>query len=458
MSRNTDQEYHQGDESEENSRLDLAVGVLEKKLDQRMSGGKEDMIKAQIMILNEDDYTGYAHVLIKEKGMSAVDALKAAERSLCSKLESSGNEYIKERCADIRGMTQNLIDIMTGNDIKYPETPCILVAEELSPSDISMMDPEMILGVITENGSPTSHVSVLAGNLGVPYIYGISGILGNVKHDDLVILDSDNGIVVDPPREKADEALARQAELLKKKKELKDTADVLRTRTKIYANIGGLSELEALTASGADGVGLVRSEFLFTGRKDAPSEDEQFEAYKSIVSAMSGREVVIRTMDIGSDKQAEWLPLPQEANPALGLRGLRVSLEHRELFQTQLKAIMRAAVYGNLKIMIPMVTSEWEIDAVVEEMKVSALELESREIPCRIPELGVMIETPAAVMIAPQLALKVSFFSIGTNDLAQYTLALDRESRGLDRYYDPMHEAVFKIQQKQRLQRKHLSL
>lgn len=446
IGRNIDLKYQQGDIEEENTRLDSAMGVLEKKLDQQINGDKADMIRAEIMILKEDDYTGYAHRLINDERLSAVDAIKAAEKSLCTKLESSGNEYIKERCSDIRGMTKNLIDIMSGNDVKHPVTPCIIVAEELSPSDISLIDPGMILGILTETGSPTSHVSVLAGSFGVPYLYGINGILENIKHDDFVILDSDNGMVtVDPPAEKAEEALARQADILKKKKESNDKDDAISTKMRIYANIGGINELQSLVSSGADGVGLVRSEFLFTGRKDEPSEDEQFEAYKSIVSAMNGKEVVIRTMDIGSDKQAEWLPLPEEANPALGLRGLRVSLEHRELFRKQLKALMRSAVFGNLKIMIPMVASEWEIDAVAEEIKIAASELESEKIPCRIPELGVMIETPAAVMIAPRLASKVRFFSIGTNDLTQYTLALDRESRGLDRYYDPLHEAVFKM-------------
>jgi glucose-specific phosphotransferase system IIA component len=250
---------------------------------------------------------------------------------------------------------------------------------------------------------------------------------------------------VNPPAEKIREAEARQAEIAEARERQRKQAAGRVTRTKICANISRAEEADGLPEKGADGIGLFRSELLFLNGAKAPTEEEQFEAYRHAAEAMEGRETVIRTMDIGSDKHAVWLEMPKEINPALGLRGLRVSLEHRELFRTQLRALLRAAVYGNIRIMIPMIASEWELDEVLREMQTAALELEQRREQYRIPEIGVMIETPAAVMIAPALAEKARFFSIGTNDLTQYTLAVDREARGMDRYCDPMHEAVIRM-------------
>ena len=446
-----------GSAQEECARLDAAVEELDRRLSARgdRAGRTEaQLIEAQRLILHDESFTGYARSLIMEGAadaaaqrqgfMDAVQALEKAKETLCEKLISSGNAYIMERCEDIRGMAGVLAGILSGSQAKLPGSPCILVGEELSPSDLTMVEPELILGILTETGSPTSHVSVLAGNLGVPYLYGVGGLRQKLQDGDYLILDAGSGSVcVNPPVQEREAAEKKQEDARKAREALRAQSAALTTKTKICANITGSQETEALFRSGADGVGLFRSEFLLLGREDAPTEDEQFSAYQQVVRAMAGKEVVIRTMDIGSDKQAKWLPLPAEINPALGLRGLRLSLEHRELFRTQLRALLRAAVFGCLKIMVPMVTAEWEVDEVIREIQAAASELENGGVPYRIPELGVMIETPAAVMIASDLAKKVRFFSIGTNDLTQYSLALDREAKGLDRFYDPLHEAVF---------------
>ena len=454
FSKTKNENYQAGDKEQEKSRLKAAADKFEKKLKSGMDGKNAELIEAEIMLLHDDDYISFADRLIVEESLSALKALKSAEKKLCDKLESSGNSYIRERSADVKGMTKVLVDIMSGNETVLPKSPCILVGSELSPSDITLIDKEMILGILTETGSPTSHVAVLAGGLDVPYFCGVSDVLGKVRDGDFVILDDSAGfldgfgngsVTVNPTENIRNIALEHQEDILREKSEAEKLSVNRPTKLKVYANIGGTDETETLARLQADGIGLVRSEFLFLGRDTAPSEDEQFEAYKKIVTAMDDKEVVIRTMDIGSDKKADWLPMEKEINPALGLRGLRVSLEYTELFRTQLMAIMRAAAFGNIKIMVPMVTSVWEIDRVFENLEASVKELKSRKVAFKIPEVGVMIETPAAVMMAPELASKVRFFSIGTNDLAQYTLALDREAKGLDRYYDPMHEAIFRM-------------
>lgn len=446
LSKTKNETYRAGDKEQEKSRLKAAADKLENKLKSGMDGENADLIEAEIMLLHEDDYISYASRLINEESLSAPEALERAEKKLCDKFEASGNSYIRERMSDVRGMTKALIGIISGNESVLPKSPCILVGSELSPSDIALIDKEMILGILTENGSSTSHVAVLAGGLDVPYLYGVEDVLAKVADGDFVILDdSAESITINPAENIRENAIKHQEDILREKKEAEKISINKHTDLKVYANIGVMGEIEALSGLQADGIGLVRTEFLFLGRDTAPSEDEQFEAYRKIVTAMDDKEVVIRTMDIGSDKKADWLPMEKEINPALGLRGLRVSLEYPEHFRTQLKAIMRAAAFGNIKIMVPMVTSLWEIDRVFENLEVSVKELESREVAFKIPEVGVMIETPAAVMIAPELASKVRFFSIGTNDLAQYTLALDREAKGLDRYYAPMHEAIFRM-------------
>ena len=441
--------YQQGIPPVEAERLAAAVAELDRRLGAQShlkSRQEAELVEAERMLLHAEEYAGRAAALIEEEQLSAVDALKKAEASVCEGLSASGNAYIMERCADVKGLTAHLIGILTGSERKLPEAPCILVSDELSPSDVSLTEPGLILGIVTEKGSPTSHVSVLAGNLGVPYLCGLKTPAEEIRDGDRLILDGTKGCVVINPPEDAWEAAEERMEAALEERQTADAAAALSaTKTRVTASISGPMELDRLPAAKGGGIGLVRSEFLFLNRKSAPSEEEQLAAYERIVSAAAGGDVVIRTMDLGSDKQAEWLPIPGEPNPALGMRGLRASLAYREVFRTQLRALLRAAAAGNLKIMVPMVTEAWEIDATIEEINKAAEELAQRALPYRIPELGIMIETPASVMIAPELAEKVSFFSIGTNDLMQYTLAIDRETQNLDEYCNPLNEAVFRM-------------
>ncbi len=442
-------EYRRGNPEEETARLDTAAAEMNRKLAERKkraSASEAALLEAELMILNGDEFLGETRRGIREDGLAAPEALKQAADRLCGMLRDSGSGYIRERCEDIRGLASAMNALMTGSGRDLPEEPCILAGRELSPGEIMMTGPELLRGILTETGSPTSHVSVLAGNLGIPYLYGAENLAEKVKDGDYLILDSEaGGVCVNPDGETIRKAEERQAAAEKARAELQAQAAGKRTRTKICANISGAEEADGLAEAGADGIGLFRSELLFLNREEAPSEEEQFEAYRHAAEAMNGLETVIRTMDIGSDKRAAWLEMPDEINPALGLRGLRVSLKYRELFRTQLRALLRAAKYGNIRIMFPMVASVWELEEAEKEIRASAEELASRKEDYRIPDIGVMIETPAAVMIAPELAEKARFFSIGTNDLTQYTLAVDREARGMDQYFNPTHDAVMRM-------------
>ena len=446
---NRTEPYRAGDPAEEEARLEKAAAEMNRRLEaERQTGGPEQaaVIDAEIMILNGEEFLGAARKGVKEERLPAPEALKRAAEEVCAAFSGSGQEYIRQRCEDVRGLAKGLAAMLAGGMPETPAEPCVLVGSELSPGEITMIGTGYIRGILTETGSPTSHVAVLAGNLGIPYLYGPTGLAEKIHDGDYLILDAEDGSVcVNPDAETVREAEARQQAAEEAREKQRARAAGKKTRTRICANIGRPEEADGLTESGADGIGLFRSEFLFLNRAEAPEEEEQFRAYRHAAEAMAGRETVIRTMDIGSDKRAAWMEMPKEINPALGMRGIRVSLLHRELFRTQLKALLRAAAYGNIRIMLPMIASVWEVEEAEKEIRAAAEELESRKEAYRIPEVGVMIETPAAVMIAPELAEKAKFFSIGTNDLTQYTLAVDREARGMEAYADPAHEAVMRM-------------
>ena len=430
-----------------------AVDSLDRELAsaaEKADRNSRDIYETERLLLKDNAFSETVRELITEKNMNVNTAVEHAGNVLAQKLAGNENAYIRQRSSDITGVTERLLEILRGEGTNTLKVPSIIVSEELNPARLSAIDPSLILGLVTEKGSMTSHVSILAGNMGIPYLYGSRESLDAVRASEKAIID-DKKLITDPDEKKFGEALRRMWEenerkQSQKRRQKEDSASIdEKIHTKVYANIAGTQDIPKLIASGVRGVGLFRSEFLFLDHNGAPSEEEQFEAYKSVAEAMDGKETVIRTMDLGSDKKTNWLPMPDEKNPALGCRGLRLSLKEQDLFRTQLRALLRAAVFGNIKIMLPMVTSVREVETVRSILENCAEELSNEGIAYKIPSLGIMIETPAAAMIADELAKAADFFSIGTNDLTQYTLALDREAQGLEAFYDPYHEAIFRL-------------
>lgn len=410
----------------------------------------EEISRTVIELLHDESFINPVMSNLESMKCSASFAVWEASRKLCAELDMVQNEYIRSRTDDVRGLALKLISILEGKSNKPMECSAI-VSSEISPAMISSFDEELVGALLSVKGSPISHASIMADNLGIPYLYGSEEAAKEASDATFVIIDSEKGcVVLDPSEEEKKIALERMNKLSKMRieeaeREYEESKKAMNCRTKIYANIGGPEDIEELKKSGADGVGLFRTEFMFLNSDKAPGEEEQLEVYRDVLKVMEGKEVIIRTMDIGSEKSVSWLNLPKEINPALGLRGVRVSLENRELFNVQLRALLRAAVSGNLKIMFPMITSEWEIDEIKRLIKKAAKELDNEKLEYRIPEIGIMIETPAAAVCADELAKKVSFFSIGTNDLAQYSLAIDRSTQGIDKYFEAGSEAVFRL-------------
>lgn len=440
------EEQKEVDRNKELLDFDSAALSVRNELESAAANAEKEnasIYEAEIMLLEDAKFSGAVRDQIQNDSVSASAAVERTGNALADELGKSGSEYISKRSDDIRGITGRLLAALNGESEHALKEPSIIIAEELSPAMLSSFNREFILGIITVKGSPTSHVSIIAGNLAVPYVYG-SDEAAAITEGCRVIIDNGK-IVIDPDDDTYKSAVKRMEEEKAEKKQAEEEAAGGACRTRIYANIAGVQDIDQLVASGAEGVGLFRSEFLFLGRDSAPSEEEQFQAYKKAAEAMAGKDTVIRTMDLGSDKKADWLDVPDEKNPALGLRGLRLSLKEKDLFKSQLRALLRAAVFGNVRIMIPMIASSWEVDAVRSMIEECSRELSDEGVEYKIPPLGIMVETPAAAVTADILAEKVDFFSIGTNDLTQYTLALDREAQGMDEYYDPCHEAIIRL-------------
>lgn len=436
------------DAKSETEKLRFAEETLKNSIRRKRMSVKNAEIQETVLSLLEDDaFTERLERNIRSFHLSASAAVAKAAQELTESMGSVHSEYIRSRQDDIRGVANQLMMILSGAD-EVPEKCSAICASEISPAQLGSMEECLIGGMLTEKGSPNSHASILAGNIGIPYLYGSREAVEEARKADFIIIDSDNGTVITDPEDGVkNAALLRMEEIKQQRKTPEAVQEELlpQTETKIYANIEGPQDVTALLKSGADGVGLFRTEFLFLDKDSVPTEEEQLEAYSSVLEAMGEKDVIIRTMDIGSDKKANWLELPDESNPALGLRGVRVSLERRALFHTQLRALLRAGVKGNLKIMFPMIASAWEIDEAKERVRETAEELRQQGLEYRVPPVGIMVETPAAAVCAEELAKMADFFSIGTNDLTQYTLAVDREAQGLDRYFDPRHEAVFRL-------------
>lgn len=436
-----------GTESE-TDKLHRAEAALKDSITQkRMTGRSAEIQQTVLSVLEDDSFTGKIVQYIRNFQLSASAAVAKTAQELTEAMSSINSEYIRSRQEDIRGVANQLLSILDGTD-DAPEKCSAICASEISPAQLGALDESLIGGMLSDKGSPNSHASILAGNIGIPYLYGNREAVNEAGNAGFIIIDAEAGTVItDPDEETRNAALLRMEQSSRQRNTELTGSEAFppQTAVKIFANIEGPQDIEELLKSGADGVGLFRTEFLFLGKDNIPTETEQYEAYRAVLEAMGKKEVIIRTLDIGSDKKVPWLDLPGESNPALGMRGVRVSLERRELFHTQLRALLRAGVKGNLKIMFPMITSSWEIDEAKSRVQEAAEELKAQGVEYSIPPIGIMVETPAAAVCAEELAKNADFFSIGTNDLTQYTIALDREAQGLDRYFSPHHEAVFKL-------------
>ncbi len=412
---------------------------------------KAAIIEVQMLMLDDLDYLDGVTFAIEGGAAAAIAALDTGEE-FAEVFAAMDDEYMNARSADIRDMSHRIYDILCGNTgFVLPEGSFLLVAEDLAPSETIQLPRERILAFVTRQGSSSSHTAILARTLNIPSLVQSDILLETAENCEVLAVDGFTGTwYADPDEETMAMLLAKQAEAAADRQALeayrgKESISKSGKKVLLAANIGCPEDAKAAIAADAEGVGLMRSEFLYLGRDNLPTEDELYEAYKEVAQIMGDRPVVIRTLDIGADKQVSYMGLEQEENPALGLRGLRICLTREEIFRPQLRAIYRASAYGNLNVMFPMVASVWELKAAKALCAKIRAELEAEGIPTKDVPIGVMVETPAAAVLAHELAKEAAFFSVGTNDLTQYTLAVDRQNAKLGAFYDPYHPALMAL-------------
>ena len=436
---------------------ETAKEQLAKLYDKALAEAGEDaamLFEAHQMMLEDLDFVESIEGMFENDRVNAEAAVNDTGAQFAEMFAAMDDSYMQARAADIRDISTRVIGILTGEGESgiVSDVPCIVAADDLAPSETVQLDKALILGFITAGGSANSHTAILARTMGIPAIISAGDALQPEMEGKYAIIDGQTGeAVIEPDDAERERLLKKQA----KEKALKELLDQLKGKPNVtkdgrnvmvYCNIGSPADIDAVLQNDGGGIGLFRSEFLYLQGSDYPTEDEQFEAYKTVAERMGGKRVIIRTLDIGADKQADYFHLDKEENPAMGLRAIRICLTRPEVFRTQLRALYRASAYGKIAIMFPMITSVWEVQEIKRICRNICAELAEEGVPMADKvELGIMIETPAAVMMSAELAREVDFFSVGTNDLTQYTLAVDRQGVGLDRFFDAHHPAVLRM-------------